>query len=233
MALEFFQTHRTSRRAIWQASKESLAGRYLQGHKHVQHLLTNNPVSVVGHHETSLTYEFPVTWLFHKDRLAGIQGKPHMQTSARTLRHAARDVDLQMFTFSVETTAESQTAVAPLTYTDAEEEFLLPPVASTRNGLAVTTTADSVGHCCCLSGVMPRRVPPPTGVGLYTTDDDTAMLLSEVLVKLVLLRPRLLTVLPRPMLLEAETRPMLRLPWSAEPPLPLLLPVSVADWLTE
>lgn len=73
-------------------------------------------------------------------------------------------------------------------------------------------------------------VPP----GLYTSEDDTVRLFRDVLVKLVLFWPRLLSVLPRPMLLEADVRPTLRLPWSRlapmppfAPPPPLLLPVSV------
>lgn len=91
---------------------------------------------------------------------------------------------------------------------------------------------------CCLDGVELSTVMPLLGVvppGLYTSDDDTVRLFSEVLVKLVLFRPRLLNVLPRPMLLEADVRPTLRLPWSRPvpmpppfaPPPPLLLPVSV------
>lgn len=109
---------------------------------------------------------------------------------------------------------------------------------STRNGPDCAVSGSSPTQaCCCLDGVVLRMVAPPIGVplGLYTSDDDTVKLLSEVCVKLVLLRPRLLRVLPRPMLLDADVRPMLRLPWSRPPtfPPPLLLPVSAAEWLTE
>lgn len=115
-------------------------------------------------------------------------------------------------------------------------------MTSTKNGPEHAAPRDGCstmnGCGCCLDGVVLRIVTPLLGVvppGLYTSEDDTVRLLSEVLVKLVLLRPRLLNVLPRPMLLEADVRPTLRLPWSSPapmpplfpPPPPLLLPVSV------
>lgn len=146
-------------------------------------------------------------------------------TLTRLLRFAAR---LGMFA-----------AMLPEYSGTADAELLL--TTSTRKGPDGAVSDDSATDGCCLDGVLPRIVAPPLGVplGLYTSDDDTVRLLSEVRVKLVLFRPRLLSVLPRPMLLDADVRPMLRLPWSRPAPIPplfpppLLLPVSVAEWLTE